>query len=364
MSDQGHMLHADPRQVKAANWPDDGSADEKLLFLLQYAVLAPSILNSQPWRFSVGDGTVTLSEDRTRRLRSVDQHGREALISCGGALFNLRTAARSFGAEPGIDLLAEAEAPAIATIRLGEAAAQASEEDRRLRDAIPERRTVRGRFEDRPIPNEFLDHLQEAAAAEGARIAWSDDAERRREVASVVAEAERTHLSDPRYRDELRDWLRDRRREHHDSLREVYARMGNPAGRTSVQPARPDEVTMNAASLMRGFAAADTAAARQHALVEASPLVALLVTVGDTSADWLAAGKALQRVLLTATAEGISASYLNPPIEQPRLRPRLAEIFGVTGHPQVLLRFGYHAPASPTPRRPLDEVVSFESPNE
>jgi nitroreductase len=362
MKDHRDALHTDPRQVAATDWPADGSANEKLLFLLNYAVLAPSILNAEPWRFTLGEGSVTLSEDRTRRLKAVDPQGREVMISCGAALLNLRTAARSFGAAPEVELLDQAESSAIATVRLGEAAAQASEEDRRLRDAMPERRTVRGRFEDRPVPREILNRLEEAAAAEGARLAWTDDAERRREAASVVAEAERMHLNDKRYRDELRDWLRDRRREHHDSLREVFARMGLPAGRTVSHPARPEEVTMDAASLMRYFASADTAAARQQALVEASPVVALLVAAGDTPADWLSAGQALQRVLLTATAEGISASYLNPPIEQPRLRPRLAEIFGVTGNPQVLLRLGYHAPVSATPRRPLHEVVRLEAP--
>jgi hypothetical protein len=119
---------------------------------------------------------------------------------------------------------------------------------------------------------------------------------------------------------------------------------------------------MNAAALMRDFASADTAAARQQALIEGSPVVALLTTAGDTPSEWLATGQALQRVLLTATAEGIFASYLNPPVEQPRLRPRLAEILGVEGSPQVLLRLGFHAPVSDTPRRSLHEVVSFEAP--
>ncbi len=362
MSVQDHRLRSDPRQVTATDWPAEGPADDKLLFLLNYAVLAPSILNAEPWQFTLGGGSVTLSEDRTRRLRAVDPEGREAMISCGAALFNLCTAARSFGAEPEIEMRGEEDAPAIATLSLGEVAAQPSEEDRRLRDAIPERRTVRGRFEDKPVPREALDRLQGAAAAEGTCLVWSDDAERRREVALVVAEAERSHLNDPRYREELRDWRRERRREHHDNLREVYARMGRPAGRTSAHHTRPDEVTMDAASLMRDFASADSAAARQQALVEGSPVVALLTTAGDSPGDWLAAGQALQRVLLIATAEGIFASYLNPPIEQPQLRPRLAEILGVRGKPQVLLRLGYHAPVSGTPRRPLHEVVSFETP--
>jgi nitroreductase len=361
MTDHSASLGSDPRKVTATDWPAAGSAEEKLLFLLTYAVLAPSILNSEPWRFSVGGGTVLLSEDSRRRLRVVDPQGREAVISCCAALLNLRVAAQSFGIGPQITLLDEADLPAIARVELGEQAAQASDEDRRLRDAIAQRRTVRGRFEDRPVPRELLDRLEEAAAAEGVHLAWTDDTERLRKVASVVAEAERAHIQNPAYRSELRDWLRDRRREDHDSLREVYARMGHPAGRTSAHPARPDEVTIDAASLLRDSASADAAAARQQALVESSPIVALLATAGDAPANWLVAGQALQRVLLTATPEGVSASYLNSPTEQPRLRSRLAEIFAAQASPQVLLRLGYHTPVSATPRRRLEEVVSFET---
>lgn len=360
MTDHRDAIDGDPRQVAATDWPANGSADQKLLFLLNYAVLAPSILNAEPWRFTLGGGSLTISEDPTRRLKAVDPQGREAMISCGGALFNLRMAARSFGGDPHVDMLGEAQAPAIATVRLADASLQPSEEEQRLRDAMPERRTARGRFEDKPVPRALLGRLEDAAAAEGVSLAWTADVEQRREVASIVAEAERTHLNDPRYREELRGWLRDRQREHHDSLREVYARMGIPAGRTPAHPARPDEITMDAASLMRDFASADTAAARQQTLAESSPVLALLATAGDTRADWLAAGQALQHILLTATAAGISASYLNPPIEQPRLRPRLAELFHIDQQPQLLLRLGFHAPVSATPRRPLREVVSFQ----
>jgi len=191
MTGDVNPMHTDPRQVVASDWPADGTADEKLLFLLNYAVLAPSILNAQPWHFSVGDGVVELSEDRGRRLKVVDPEGREAAISCGAALFNLCVAARSFGLAPDVELLGEAAAPAVARVRLGQQSKPASAEDRQLRDAIPERRTSREDFEERKVPREVLGRLEHAAAAEGARFAWTDAVGRRKEIAALVAEAER-----------------------------------------------------------------------------------------------------------------------------------------------------------------------------
>ncbi len=361
MTGDGNPMHTDPRQVVASDWPADGTADDKLLFLLNYAVLAPSILNAQPWHFAVGDGVVELSEDRGRRLKVVDPEGREAAISCGAALFNLCVAARSFGLAPDVELLGEAAAPAVARVRLGQQSKPASLEDRQLRDAIPERRTSRGGFEERKVPREVLGRLEHAAAAEGARFAWTDAVGRRKEIAALVAEAERAHLSNPDYRNELRDWLLDRRRERHESLREAYYRMGTLAGRTAIHPRGSDEVTMEAASLGRAFASEESAAARLQALVAASPVVALVSTDHDTPTDWLRAGVALERVLLTATAEGLSASFLNAPTELRRLRNRLSSLLGAEGHPQVLMRLGYHPPVSATPRRPLAEVVSLRT---
>lgn len=361
MTDDVNPMHADPRQVVASDWPANGTADDRLLFLLNYAVLAPSILNAQPWRFSIGGGVVELGEDRGRRLKVVDPEGREAAISCGAALFNLCIAARSFGLEPEIELLGEAAAPAVARVRLGQQSKPASAEDQRLRNAIPERRTSRGGFEERKVPREVLRRLENAAVAEGARFAWTDAVARRREIAAVVAEAERAHLSNPDYRDELRNWLLDRRRERHESLREAYYRMGTLAGRTAIHPRGSDEVTMEAASLGRAFASEESAAARLQALVVASPVVAVVSTASDTPTDWLRAGLALERVLLTATAEGLSASFLNAPTELKWLRNRLGSHLGAEGHPQVLMRLGYHPPVSATPRRPLAEVVSLST---
>jgi hypothetical protein len=86
-------------------------------------------------------------------------------------------------------------------------------------------------------------------------------------------------------------------------------------------------------------------------------VLAALGTEGDAPANWLAAGQALQRVLLRATAAGLSASFMNQPIEVAELRPRLREVAGGAAYPQMLMRLGYGPRPATEPRRPLDEVV-------
>jgi hypothetical protein len=88
-----------------------------------------------------------------------------------------------------------------------------------------------------------------------------------------------------------------------------------------------------------------------------SPLLACLGTARDTVLDWLNAGQALQRVLLTLTAHGYHASFLNQPLEVPPLRPAVAALAEHTGHPQIILRIGRGGSAPRTPRRAVEQVL-------
>ena len=68
-------------------------------------------------------------------------------------------------------------------------------------------------------------------------------------------------------------------------------------------------------------------------------------------------GQALQRVLLTATRYGLSTSLMSQPIEVERIREQLRLGLRKFGPPQMLLRFGYGVPATPTARRPVTDVL-------
>jgi hypothetical protein len=113
-----------------------------------------------------------------------------------------------------------------------------------------------------------------------------------------------------------------------------------------------------AASVARTFTSAEAAAAHHQDRTQDAPVLALITTPQDGPRDWLAGGQALQRVLLTATLAHISSSYLNPPIEVPSLRSRVAAAFGCHGMPQVLLRLGYGPDLPPAPRRPVEQVIT------
>ena len=108
---------------------------------------------------------------------------------------------------------------------------------------------------------------------------------------------------------------------------------------------------------MRTFDLGEGIAAHNRKLVEGSPVLAVLTTDTDTPVAWLSAGQALARVLLLDCARGVSASFLNQPLESDVLRPQFRDTLGLSGFPQILLRLGYGPETKPTPRRDVRDVL-------
>lgn len=324
----------------------DASAADKLRFALRYAVLAPSSHNTQPWRFIVDGETVTLIADRLRALPVADPYDRELIMSCGAALFNLRVALSHFGLAYAITLFpSSADPDMLAQLRLvsgGHIDASLSP----LFDAIVERVTTRLPFADSPIADDVRERLARAAQAEGAEIACVHAGDERARLAEWIAEADRRQFDDPRFRRELAGWIHASRRED-----------GMPAYAEGVS-ALLDFATPLVTLAIRTFDIGHGVAAAHQALASGSPLLVCIATHTDDAQAWLAAGQALERLLLTGAGDGLTASYLNQPIEVEALRERLRATVKIDGEPQLLLRMGRGPRVAHAPRRPIEDVVS------
>ncbi|MFM0456217.1 nitroreductase family protein [Paraburkholderia nemoris] len=320
--------------------------EEKLRFALRYAVLAPSNHNTQPWHFIVDGDCVTVCADRMRALPVVDPFDRELIIGCGAALFNLRVALSRFGLGYAITLFpSPADVDVLAHLRiLRDGRCDASLAP--LFDAVPRRVTTREAFADEPIPVNLQLRLEEAGAAEGADIVCAGSTAIRERLATLIAEADQMQFNDPRFRRELASWIHPKRSQ--DGMPAL-----SPGMRVLLDLAVP-----LVGSVIRTFDLGGGMAAAHHTLVTGSPLLLCIATGADDAAAWLAAGQALERVLLTAADEGITASYLNQPIEVASLRDTLRTALNLDGVPQLLLRIGRGRQAPHSPRRPLPEVVS------
>jgi hypothetical protein len=325
-------------------FPITGTTADKLRAAVRYAVHAPSSHNSQPWRFVLAGDALELMADRTRALPVVDPDDRELVISCGGALFHLCLALRHFGSAPQVERLPNPKDPdLLARIRVS-GAWERTAEDEALFHAIPRRHTNRQPFDDRHLPGSLPAALEAAAQANGAWLHVFRTPEARSAIASLVAEADRIQMADKRFRRELAAWLRPNRSERRDGMPGFALGLG-------------DIMAAAGPLIVRTFDVGRGRAAHDEELAQGSPLLALVGTPSDTPYHWLEAGEALSHVVLRAQVDGVSASYLNQPIEVVELRPRLQVVAGRPGYPQALLRLGYGSEIPGTPRRPVSEVL-------
>jgi hypothetical protein len=142
------------------------------------AVAAPSIHNTQPWRFGLDTETVTFEvrADPDRGLRHVDPSGRALLLSVGACVFNLRVALTHFGWSPVTRLLPRPDDPdLLATVRPSGLTAREGEERKAdLYEAIWRRHSSRFPFARRPLPAAVREELGAAARAEGASLRFSE----------------------------------------------------------------------------------------------------------------------------------------------------------------------------------------------
>ena len=306
---------------------------------LAAAVAAPSIHNTQPWLFRPRGDVIDVLVDRSRQLPTLDADGREMFVSVGAAVFNLRVAVRAHGRETRVRLMPDPAEPDLAASVAMAKAATAPAAVLALAGAIPRRHTNRRPFSDTPVPFAVVQELVGAAAAEEVDLKGVDSA-LRAGVLGLTRTAENRMRTNPRYLAELTKWTTPGGIGRRDGVpREAF-------GPRDLEGALP----------LRDFARGHGAPAATVAF-ERDPTLILLFTDGDTPMDWLRAGAALQRVLLTATVRGLAATPLSQLLEVPKLRELLKD--SATGQViQTVLRIGYPTTAAvATPRRPLDEVI-------
>ncbi|GAA3561337.1 nitroreductase [Nonomuraea rosea] len=310
---------------------------------LEAAAWAPSVHNSQPWSFAVSGDEISVRADTDRKLRYADPDGRQLLISCGAALFNIRTELRYRGYEPVVRVLPDPDRPALlATVRLGESIT-ADEHTKALHAEVERRRTHRSAFTDLPVPDRLVETLVQQAAAEGAQLTPVRAPQAVRVVATVTEAAQNIQMQDRVLNLEVIRWARPPGSARRD---------GVPA---DAYPAEPAETDPRFAQ--RDYAWRHDWGTRQDSGASSTGVVTLLTTSGDTREEWIAAGQALQRVLLHACAHGVSAAFHTQALEMHHLREFLRQELCSGQYPQMVMRLGITFDDHAGVRRPLSDQV-------
>jgi nitroreductase len=328
----------------------ESALDGDLVVVVELASLAPSVHNTQPWRFTWDGVSLGVREDADRALPVLDPTGRERIVSCGAAVLHARLAFAERGWDVATALLPDPDDPELLARLTVRGRREPTPDEHALASVIPVRSTDRDPFDSTPVAAEELELLRLAAEQEGAwaRAVREDGADEAVELQVLLSHADDSQRSDPAYLAELAAWRRDREAE------------GVP---TRALPSVPVELR-GSSWVLRDFDAGKGEHGRAGAEPPPAehPTVVVVGTEADERSDWLTAGQALGRLLLQATVTGLAVQPMTQVLEVPVLRARMRHVLGVVGHPQMLLRVGHGRSAPVSPRRPAAQTITLVDP--
>jgi hypothetical protein len=311
---------------------------------LQLACRAPSLHNSQPWRWVAAGAVVDLYADPHRVVRSADSSGREAIISCGAALDHFRVAMTAAGWKTNIDRFPDPnKLNHLARVDFSPLNfVTGAQRDRA--DAILRRRTDRLPFLPPTNWESFEPVLRSSFSSDLAALdVFGDNVHPQLAEASRLTESLRRY--DEFYHHELQWWTAPLR------LSE-----GVPPSALLSESER-QRVDVNRQFPPSGHGD------RRAATTKDQAKVLVLSTPEDSRIDALNCGEALSTILLECTMARLATCTLTHMTELAASRDIVQRLIGSKSFPQALIRVG-RSPAveqmsAPTPRRPLTDVLEI-----
>lgn len=324
-----------------ARHPGAGPELSTITAALARAMRAPSIHNTQPWRWRRGASGLELLADDTRWLAATDPDRTDLLISCGAMLHHARVAFASLGWPTVIDRTTEPDRPG--HLALVEFARGAPNPDVvALSEAITRRFSNRAPYTSWEVPDGIVDILLKAGSAQGVTVRAADDGSVHRDLAAALAAAEWERRTNRGYLEELVLWT------------------GAPASAHAGVPAAGFRQPTNPLNRQPFNGPAEGDAARE----EDASVFLVIGTAADDVESRLRAGEATSAVLLEATVIGLATCPISLPIEVPEARQMLrSAVFGGGCYPQLIVRVGWahvnQQPPPPTPRLRLESVFDW-----
>lgn len=325
---------------------------EEIGRVVALAVRAPSIHNTQPWRFVSTPDALELWADRRRQLTATDSDGWALSVSCGGALYLAVLGLAGAGWRATVERLPDPSRPdLLARVRIG-GRVPVDESVRQDMAAAGRRHTERRPFRVDAVSAELLDILCAAVddrTLYAAVVLRPDD---RLDLAVVMSWADALEVQDPAYRAELARWVRPDASTAGTGIPSAdvpHAVPGRP--RHTDVPIRDFE-----AGRLRQVAASAAPSVDEH------PAYVVVFTVDDDATTRLRAGEAYTRLSVEAERLGLATSAMTQALDLPGVRNRVRMLMSWPDHPQMILRVGWPPTGDATPpttRLPVAAVLTF-----
>lgn len=323
------------------------SSTDKIRFLLQYAHLAPSTHNIQPWIFEIQATSCRIYYDPKLLLPYNDPTRRDLYISLGCCIENLITAARYFGV---FDNVAYHDGPGelVAEVTFKQLD-QPAPDDGMLPQlqAITARINARGLFKKTPPPPAFLAALRELNQEFGpaAQVHLVTDRADIQQLAKFTADGLRRAYRSAAFRHEISSWIRPNTSKQRDGIPGYALRMNGP-------------MSVALPWLMRHFNIGRRLGQINYVSLNSAPLICVYTSPDDQPLTQMQVGRLAERVMLAATASGMRTSIFVASVEIEDIYEDVQRLLDTKRRPEFLMCVGYiNTPQGHTPRHPLSSRI-------
>lgn len=314
---------------------------------LEVACLAPSPHNNQPWAARAApDGIILQLDHQLLPLLGPD---RVQFIALGAFIENISISAAVDGYKLTVEELPTVPRRTSEIMVRFRDGAKPSDNAIIMLEGAKRRRTNRGRYES-ILPSGVTEQLRAVPCEPTTSLTLISDAADRSAAADLAARAMHVLFSVPELRRDLAPFV--------FTSADPPRKIGMPI--ESVNPAASTKVP--GSHWVLELASAEEEAEAARARFEHAPLHFVVSSRTDTLPGWIAGGRTLQRILVTATVLGLSHCLAAGPSEIPTLLPALRRLVdNCEGRPLILGRLGvpsFPKQAIAAPRRPIADFFT------
>lgn len=313
--------------------------EEKLRFLLNFAVLAPSSHNSQPWSFVIKDNSILISPEQKRRLSESDKNDRQLYISLGCAVENIIIAADYYGYKTSIDYQQPIKITFFSKKR------NIKEKINKNINSILNRIMNRNKYNNTSLPIDFLEKIK-LLSNSNLSICIIEDTSKKNLLADTIIKAGIKAMENKDFRKELSQYVKSNI---------TKSKIGMPGFSLGI----PTPVSLIISILLKYINMNKLSKKQDEKLLkEHTPAFIVISTKDDNREAWVQAGKIYENIAIFAENNNIKTSVLAAPIQIGEFYKDLQKILNTNLRPQVLFRIGYtNKIPKHSPRLEISDVI-------
>lgn len=316
--------------IKLTDFPATGSFEEKIRFLLGYAVLAPSSHNSQPWSFEINENSVDILPNLNRKLTISDPEFRELYLSLGCCIENLLLTLKAFRVEYSGEYIFNSDNNLIVVYRikiLSDFFDIESAEKNKILNTIPKRHCNRGKHvfneESKRLILEFTTQFE---PSENCILEIVTDS-RKKILGELSGQGTFLSMSNQNFRVELSQWVKNNY---------TKSGIGMPAFLMYV----PTIISFVLPKILKKIKPSNKEVYKEKIFFsENTEAIGIIFVKNEDPISWIEAGRKFENFFLSACLKGLDISIHAASIET-EVYKDIQKLFNTNLRPVIFFRLG------------------------